>query len=143
MEQRLIKMLHVNRVREPHINLDSFTFHPVSQRLSSKFHTSGNIVYNKICHKYIHIMAWKDQKRKQRQPVGSLFLLNSCCEQAAAGMLRAFPVHFVPLQSNSTQPNIHNSCADTKNCMKYGFSYETDFLGKLLTHFSEINLKSV
>ena len=68
----------------------------------------------------------------KKQPVGSLFLLSSCCEQAAAGMLRPFPVHFVPLQSNSTQPNMHGSCADTKNCMKYGFSYETDFMDKLL-----------
>ena len=32
------KILHVNHAREPHINLDSFTFHPVSQRKLSKFH---------------------------------------------------------------------------------------------------------
>ena len=38
--------------------------------------------------------------------MGSLFLLNSCCEQAAAGMIRVFPVHFVPLQSNSIQCNV-------------------------------------
>ena len=31
---------------------------------------SGNIVYNKICHKYIHIMASKDQKRKQKATCG-------------------------------------------------------------------------
>ena len=93
---------------------------------------SHNILYSQICHKHIHIMAWKDQKRKEIATCGKFFLLNSCCEQAAAGMLRAFPVHFVPLQSNSTQPNMHDSHADTENCMKCGFSYETDFLGKLL-----------
>ena len=32
------KILHVNRVREPHVNPDSFTFDPVSQRKLSKFH---------------------------------------------------------------------------------------------------------
>ena len=93
---------------------------------------SGNIVYNQICHKYIHIMGWKDQKRKQRQHVGSLFLLSSCCEQAAAGMLWAFPVHFVPLQSTSTQANVHDLCAGTEDCMKCGISYETDVLAILL-----------
>ena len=59
----------------------------------------------------------------------SLFLLNSCCEQAAAGMLRAFPVHFVPLQSNNTQCNVHGSPVATENYMKCGFSYETDCFG--------------
>ena len=44
-------------------------------------------------------------------------------------MLRPFPVHFIPLQSKSTQPNVHDSHADTENCMKYGFSYETDYWG--------------
>ena len=39
----------------------------------------------------------KTEQAKKKEPVGSLFLLNNCCEQAAAGMLRAFPVHFVPL----------------------------------------------
>ena len=58
--------------------------------------------------------------------MGSLFLVSSCCEQATAGMLRPFPVHFVQLQSNSTQSNVHDSHADTENCMEYGFLYETD-----------------
>ena len=93
---------------------------------------SHNILYSQICHKHIHIMAWKDQKRKEIATCGKFFLLNSCCEQVAAAMLWAFPVHFVPLQSNSTQPNMHDSHADTENCMKCGFSYQTDFLGKLL-----------
>ena len=43
-------------------------------------------------------------------------------------MLRPFPINFVPLQSNSTDCNVHNSHADTENCMKYDFSYETDCL---------------
>ena len=54
--------------------------------------------------------------------MGSLFLLSSCCEQATAGMLRAFPVHFVPLQFNSTQCNVHSSCVATENYMKCGIS---------------------
>ena len=28
-------------------------------------HMSHNIAYSKICHKYIHIIAWKDQKEKK------------------------------------------------------------------------------
>ena len=28
-------------------------------------HVSHNILYSQICHKHIHIMAWKDQKRKE------------------------------------------------------------------------------
>ena len=38
MEQRSIRMLLITCVWEPHINLDSLTFHPVSQRKWSKFH---------------------------------------------------------------------------------------------------------
>ena len=93
---------------------------------------SHNIVCNKICHKYIHIMGWKDQTSKEIATCGNFVSLSSCCEQAAAEMLRAFPIHFVPLQSNSTQPILHHSHADTENCMKCGISYETDFLAKLL-----------
>ena len=69
------KILHVNRAGEPHINPDSFTFHTqfVTQFLKvndqnstwKSLHMSHNIVYNKICHKHIHIMAWKDQKEKK------------------------------------------------------------------------------
>ena len=68
----------------------------------------------------------KLNKQRKKEHVGSLFLLNNCSEQAAAGMLREFPVYFVPLQSNSTQPNMHDSCADTEDCIKCGFSHETD-----------------
>ena len=64
---------------------------------------SHNIVSSLICHKYIHIMGWKDQTRKEIATCWNLASLSSCCEQAAAEMLKAFPVHFVPLQSNSTQ----------------------------------------
>ena len=95
-------------------------------------HVSHNIVFGEICHKYIHMMGWKGQTSKEIVTCGNSISLSSCCEQAAAGMLRAFPVHFVPLQSNSTQLSVHDSHGDTKNWMKYGFSYETDFLGKLL-----------
>ena len=57
--------------------------------------------------------------------MGTLFLLNSCCEQAAVGVFRAFPLHFVQLQSNSRQFNMHDLHAATENCMKCGFIYET------------------
>ena len=36
--------------------------------------------------------------------------------------------HLNPLQSNSTQCNIHSSHIATENCMKCGFLYETDCL---------------
>ena len=68
----------------------------------------------------------KTKQAKKWQPVGSLFLLSSCCKQATAGMQRGFSVYFVPLQSNSTQCNMHSSHVATENCMKCGFSYETD-----------------
>ena len=65
------KILHINHALGPHINLDSFTFH--RQFLKENYqnstwkslHVSHNIVYNQICHKHIHIMAWKDQKEKK------------------------------------------------------------------------------
>ena len=80
-------------------------------------------------------ISWpeKTKKENKKQPVGSLFLLNSCCGQAAAGMLRVFPVHFVPLQSNSTQCNVCNSCVATENCIKCGISYETHFVATFYT----------
>ena len=89
-------------------------------------HVSHNIVCSQICYKYIHIMGWKDQTRKEIATCGKFVSLSSCCEQATAGMLWAFPVHFVPLQSNSTQCNMHSSHVATDNCMKCDFSYETD-----------------
>ena len=134
-------MLHVNRAQEPHINQDSHSecctlsmygshmlikicsYLTVSQRESSKstwisLHVSHNIVCSQICHKHIHIIGWKDQTSKEIATCGKFVPLNSCCEKAAAGMLRPFPVHFIPLQSNSTQPNMHNSQTDTENCIK-------------------------
>ena len=142
-------MLHINRVQEPHISQDSHTvcctltmhgshtlikicsYLTVSQRESSKstwksLHVSHNIVCSQICHKHIYIMGWKDQTSKEIATYWKFVSLSSCCEKATAGMLRPFPVHFIPLQSKSTQPNMHDSHADTENCMKYGFSYETD-----------------
>ena len=47
-------------------------------------HMSHNFVYSQICHKYIHIMAWKDQKRKEITTCGKfistqqLLWANSC-----------------------------------------------------------------
>ena len=145
-------MLHINCAWEPHINQDSHTecytltmqgshtlikicsYLTVSQKEPSKstwksLHVSYNIFCSQICHKHIHIMGWKDQTSKQIATCGKFVSLSSCCEKAAAGMLRSFPVHFVPLKFNSTQCNVHDSHADTENCMKYGFSYETDCWG--------------
>ena len=92
---------------------------------------SHNIVYGEICHKYIHMMGWKDQTSKEIVTCGNSVSLSSYCEQTAAGMLRAFPVHFLPLQSNSTQCNVHDSCAATENCMKCDISPQ-------MSHQSEI-----
>ena len=145
-------MLHVNRTWESHVNQDSHTecymltmhgshmlikicsYLTVSQRESSKstwksLYVSHNIVCSQICHKHIHIMGWKDQTSKEIATYGKFVSLSSCCEKAAAGMMTLFPVHFIPLQSNSTQPNVHDSHADTENCMKYGFWYERDYWG--------------
>ena len=103
---------------------------------------SHNIVYSKICHKYIHIMEWKDHTRKEIATYGTLFLLNSCCEQAAAEVFRAFPLHFVQLQSNSRQFNVHDLCAATENCMKCGFLYETFQMCTVAQAYC-LNLKAV
>ena len=81
-------------------------------------HISDNIVYSQICHKYIHIMGWKEQRRKEIATCGKLVSLSSCCEQPAAGMFRAFPVHFVPMQWNRKLCNIHGSHVAPENvCM--------------------------
>ena len=82
-------MLNVYCAWEPHVNQDSHTecctltvhgIHTLIKICSNltqvlienyqkstwkSLHVSGNIVYNKICHKHIHIMAWKDQKEKK------------------------------------------------------------------------------
>ena len=103
------------------------------------------MVYSQICHKYIHIMGWKDQTSKEIATCEKLDSLTSCCEQAAAGMVRAFPAHFVPLQSNSTHCNMHGSRAATENCMTYGISCETHCWRNHweFTHFKQAILKSV
>ena len=87
-------------------------------------HVSDNIVHSEISHKYIHIMGWKDQKSKEIATCEKLDSLTSCCGQAAAGMVRAFPAHFVPLQSNSTHCNVHDSRAARENCVTCGISSE-------------------
>ena len=85
-------------------------------------HVSDNMVYSQICHKYIHIMGGKDQTSKEIATCLNSVSPRICCEQAAAGMLRAFPVNFVVLQSNSTHCNVHGSRAATENCMKCNIS---------------------
>ena len=49
------------------------------------------------------------------------------------------------MQSNSTQCKVHDLRAATENCMKCGFSYETDCWRNYceLRLLKEINLKSV
>ena len=56
-------------------------------------HASGYIVYSQICHKYIHIMGGKDQTSKEIPTCQNFVSRRICCEEAAAGKLRAFPVH--------------------------------------------------
>ena len=132
------RILHINRAQEPHVNPDSFTWHTQFLKENDQnstwksLHMSHIIVYSQICYTFI---SWheKTKKENKNQPVGSLFLLNSCCEQAAAGMIRVFPVHFVPLQSTSTQCNVRDSRVATENCMKCGLSYETHFLATFYT----------
>ena len=85
-------------------------------------HVSHNIVCSQICHKHIHIMGWKDQASKEIVACWMFVSLSSCCEKATAGMLRAIPVHFVPLQFNSTQCNVHSPHVATENCIKCGIS---------------------
>ena len=89
-------------------------------------HVSHNMVYSQICHKYIHIMVGgggvKDQTSKEIVICQNSVSPRICCEQGAAGMLRAFPVHFMPLQLNSSQCNVHSSRAATENCMKCNIS---------------------
>ena len=78
-------------------------------------HVSDNIVYSQICHKYIHVMGWKEQRRKETATCGKFVSLSSCCEQPAAGMFRAFPVHFVPMQWNRKLCNMHDSHVAPEN----------------------------
>ena len=65
------RMLYFNHAWEPHVNKDSFRFYTEflkenDQKSTWKsMHMSDNIVYSQICHKYIHIMAWKDQKENK------------------------------------------------------------------------------
>ena len=62
------KILHINGAWEPHVNPYSFTFHRQflkenDQNFTWKsLHVSHNIVYNKICHKNIHI--WGEYLRQ-------------------------------------------------------------------------------
>ena len=94
-------------------------------------HVSDKMVYSQICHKYIHIMGGKDQTSKEIATCLNFVSPRICCEKEAAGMLRAFPVHFVPFQSNSRQCNMHGSCAATEICMKCGISLKHSF-GQIL-----------
>ena len=93
-------MLHVNHAQEPQINQDSHT-----ECYTLTVHGSHTLI--KIPHWMLHV------NRAQEPNVNQ-------------DLLRAFPVYFVPLQSNSTQCNMHSSCVATEHCMKCGFSYETD-----------------
>ena len=83
------ELLHVNRAREPHLIQIPHMAHTISQRKWSKFHLKipareSQHCLQSICHKYIHIMAWKDQKRKQKATCGNFvspqrLLWAGCC----------------------------------------------------------------
>ena len=125
-------MLYVNHAWEPHINQDLFISHTVSQRESSKFYLKIPACESQHCFQsnLSQTNSYHGVKRPNKQRNSNLwevsFSLAAVVSKLAAGMLRPFPVHFVPLQSNSTQRNVHDSHADTENCTEYGFSYETD-----------------
>ena len=94
---------HINCAWEPHVNQDLFISHTVSQRGSSKFHLkipeceSQHCLQSTLSQTHSYHGGEKTKQAKKQLPVGSLFLLSSCCVQATAGMLKAFPVHFVPI----------------------------------------------
>ena len=84
-------MLHVKHAQVPHVNPDFFTFHTVSNKKIIKIPVENPCMWvatlstvKSITNTFI---SWpeKTKKENKKQPVGSLFLLNSCCEQAAAG----------------------------------------------------------
>ena len=122
-------MLHVNHACEPHINQDLFISHSFSKRII-KIHLKVPACESQHCLQsnlsQTHSYHGVKRPNKEIATCGKFVSLSSCCEKAAAGMLRPFPVHFIPLQSNSTDCNVHDSHADTENCMKCGFLYETD-----------------
>ena len=97
-------------------------------------HLSYNIVYSQICHKYIHIMGWKDQISREIATWQNFASPRICCEQAAAGMLRPFPAHFVLLQSNSTHCNMQGSHAAAESYEMWHFMWNR-LLGILLWIF--------
>ena len=73
------------------------------------------------------MMGWKDQTSKEIATCENFVSPWICCEEAAAGMLRAFPVHFVPLQSNSTHCNVHGSRTAPENWVKCDISFKHTF----------------
>ena len=140
-------MLHVSRAQEPHVNQDSHTEcctlinRSREPHVNQDSHTEccmliiSNSFSKRIIKIHLKIPACESQhillsnlsqihsyhgvKRPNKQKNSNLwevFFLS-----AAMGMLRPFPVHFIPLQPNSTQPNMHDSHAGTENYMKYGF----------------------
>ena len=122
---------------EPHINRDcsyltQFLKEDDQNSTWKSLHVSHNIVCSQICHKHIHMMGWKDQASKEIAACGKFVSLSSCCEKVTAGMLRAFPVHFVPLQFNSTPCNVHSSHVATENCIKCGNLPQTSHQSEIL-----------
>ena len=135
VEQRSIRILHVNRVWEPHVNTDFFTSDSFSKEMIKiPFENPYTWVSTLSPVKSVtNTFIWRGEKTKTSKEIATcwnLVSLSSCCEQAAAGMLRAFPVHFVPLQSNSPQCNVHDSHADTEVHEMWDFIWNRLF-GKL------------
>ena len=90
-------------------------------------------------------MEGKDQTSKEIATCENSVSPRICCEQAAAGMLRAFPVHFVPFQSNSTHCNVHGFTCSYRELHAMWHFIETQFWANYceLSYFKQINLKSV
>ena len=102
---------------------------------SSKFHLkipareSQHCVQWNLSQKHSCYGLNRLKKKRNSNLCGTCFSSTAVVSKLLLGCSGAFPVHFVPLQSKSTQPNVHDSHADTENCIKCGFLYETDCWG--------------
>ena len=111
--------------KRPHVTPDSFIPHSFSVKLIPAREWKHCLQSNlSQIHSY---HGGKDQTRKEIATCQNIVSPRICCEQAVAGMLRAFPVHFVVLQSNSTQCNMYGSRAATENWMKCNISLKHSF----------------
>ena len=122
----------INRVWEPHVNQDLFISHTVSQRESSKFHLKIPVCESQHClqSNLSQTHSYHGMKRPNKQRNSNLWEV--CFSSAAVvsklllgcwGHFLYILYHYNPTAHSS---NMHTSRVATENCMKCGFSYETD-----------------